>query len=49
MCTVLSDKGEPVVENTCEAKKNNLATEMLDEISKSSKRKDIIIVVLLLS
>ena len=49
MCTVLSDKGRPVVENTCEAKKNNLATEMLDEISRSSKRKDIIIVVLLVA
>lgn len=49
MCTVLSDKGEPVEENTCEAKKNNLATEMLDEISKSNKRKDIIIVVLLVA
>jgi hypothetical protein len=49
MCTVLSDKGEPVEENTCEAKKNNLATEMLDEISRSSKRKDIIIVVLLVA
>jgi hypothetical protein len=46
MCTVLSDKGEPVEENTCEAKKNNLATEMLDEISRSSKRKDIILVVM---
>lgn len=33
-------------ENTCEAKKNNLATEMLDEISKSNKRKDIILVVM---
>jgi len=49
MCTVLSDKGEPVVENTCEAKKNNLATEMLDEISRLNKRKDIIIVVLLVA
>lgn len=50
MCTVLSDKGEPVDAKTCEAaKRNNLATEMLAEMSKCNKRKDLIIIFLLVA
>ena len=49
MCTVLSDKGEPVDIKTCDAKHDNLATEMLAEMSKCNKRKDTIIVILLVA
>ena len=50
MCIVLSDDGKAVDAKTCEAaKRNNLATEMLAEMSKCNNRKDLIIIFLLVA
>ena len=50
MCIILSDEGKAVDVKTCEAvKRSNLATEMLAEMSKCNKRKDLIIIFLLVA
>ena len=50
MCIILSDEGKAVDVKTCEAvKRSNLATEMLAEMSKCNKRKDLIIIILLVA
>ena len=50
MCIILSDEGKAVDAKTCEAvKRSNLATEMLAEMSKCNKRKDLIIIFLLVA
>ena len=50
MCTVLSNEGKAVDVKTCDAKHtSNLATEMLAEMSKCNKRKDTIIIMLLVA